>query len=72
MAGNAWEWCWDGYSPYSGDGTDPLGREESQTRVMRGGGWLNSAGIELEPSYRSHAYPMDAFSHLGFRLVRTE
>jgi formylglycine-generating enzyme len=72
MAGNVWEWCWDGFAPYGGAVADPTGRTDGSTRAMRGGGWLNGAGLELEPSYRSHAYPMASFSHLGFRLVRTE
>ena len=55
LAGNVWEW------------TDE--REGASHRVIRGGGWVNSASflrasnrVRRGPSYRSYS--------LGFRLAR--
>lgn len=69
MHGNVWEWCADWYGAYRvGAQTDPEGRRDGDSRVVRGGSW-----IDLAPSCRS------AFRHglgpsyrtdvLGFRLA---
>jgi formylglycine-generating enzyme required for sulfatase activity len=71
MSGNVWEWTEDWHCPYpDGDATDPVGRCESQHRVIRGGSWkfdANSARCGLRYTHR----PQDRGFSLGFRVART-
>ena len=74
MHGNVWEWCWDWYGDWYRDystaaETDPMGESSGCSRVIRGGGWRNSAG-RLRSAYRYDANPSDRFNYLGFRLAR--
>jgi len=72
MHGNVWEWCWDWYGSYSnGPQTDPVGAATGTSRVMRGGGWSNSAG-RVRSARRSGDYPYYGYILLGFRLVRNK
>jgi len=57
MSGNVWEWCWDWYDGSRSD------------RVVRGGGWDNSAEF-VRSAYRLSIDPSDRDGSLGFRLVR--
>jgi formylglycine-generating enzyme required for sulfatase activity len=73
MAGNAWEWVFDRFGPYSGDESrDPAGPDEGDERVLRGGSWINPATF-LPSSTRIHCRPemrYCTFGPIGFRCVR--
>jgi sulfatase modifying factor 1 len=71
MAGNAWDWCADWFTPRRLT-AEPLGPDEGELRVTRGGSFL------CHPSYcwryrnaaRSAAAPDSATGHISFRCVR--
>ena len=72
-AGNVWEWTEDCYAPnYSGLATDGSANTTHgcSYRVIRGGGWLNSAA-SLRSAFRSSNSPMVRSFSVGFRLART-
>lgn len=75
MSGNVWEWCNDRYNPYyyqTSPQVNPLGPSTGSTRVLRGGGWLDSPEwcrsanrVGVSPDYRT--------SRTGFRVaMKTE
>ena len=73
MTGNAWEWTQDRYGEnyYQTSPKDnPQGPEAGNTRVLRGGSWMDRAK-DCRVTQR-YAYPSErAFRSIGFRLVRT-
>ncbi len=71
IAGNVWEWCWDGYGSYSSDSqTDPRGSlPYESSRVVRGGGWLGFA-INCRAADRGNIGPMFRDNYIGFRCAR--
>lgn len=71
MHGNVWEWVQDWYGAYpSGEVTDPQGPTSGSGRVIRGGGWIDSAAY-CRSAYRNRGSPGYRSYYLGFRLVRT-
>jgi|GEM_PF-1510700 len=72
MAGNVWEWIWDRYgSSYyttSNGTTDPRGPASGGGRVLRGGGWGDSA-VRARCAARQYFVPGYTGIFLGFRPV---
>lgn len=71
MLGNTWEWCRDWYnldyyknSPYE----NPIGPDEGSLRVMRGGSFLDRAGL-CRSAYRRVVPPSSRYRYFGFRLA---
>lgn len=72
LAGNVWEWVEDWFDPTfyrRSPAVDPLNRNPSGVKVIRGGGWGNDAW-GLRATLR-HANPPDmGLSMVGFRCAR--
>jgi formylglycine-generating enzyme required for sulfatase activity len=66
---NVWEWCADGYGPYSSTGNSGLQKVHSgDARVLRGGSWrLDSANCRSARRHRSA--PAKRGSGVGCRIV---
>jgi formylglycine-generating enzyme required for sulfatase activity len=70
MSGNVWEWCWDWHeSPLvAGAVSNPPGPMAGPGRVIRGGGWGESAA-GCAVAYRSYDGPVGRSESRGFRVV---
>ena len=68
MHGNVWEWCRDWHAPYDGDATDPVGPDNGEWRVIRGGG-LDSSAVSCSSAQRSSTEPTNDVYCLGFRVA---
>lgn len=69
MSGNVWEWCSDWYGSYfSAAQTDPTGPTTGSNRVLRGGGWCNSATY-CRVAVRDSSTPTVTYPDLGLRLA---
>ncbi|MGE4520652.1 MAG: formylglycine-generating enzyme family protein [Desulfobacteraceae bacterium] len=69
MHGNVWEWCEDWFGDYpSGHVTDPSGPGSGSYRVLRGGGWSDSARSCRGANRFNHS-PGDTNNLYGFRLA---
>lgn len=75
MAGNVWEWSWDRYgsSYYTtiNGTTNPRGPASGSGRVLRGGGWGDSA-VRARCAVREYFAPGYQGIFLGFRPARIE
>jgi formylglycine-generating enzyme required for sulfatase activity len=69
MHGNVEEWCLDWYGPYvAGDQDDPVGREDGEFRVTRGGSHSTEVRY-LRSANRSGTIPEDKSWITGFRVA---
>ena len=69
MSGNVWEWCADWFGDYPEEPVnDPTGPEGGSTRVLRGGSWINRAGL-CRVSYRNYSDPGARSYNVGFRVA---
>jgi formylglycine-generating enzyme required for sulfatase activity len=70
MHGNVREWCSDWYGSYPKRSVkDPTGPDTGESRVLRGGGWLDS-GRSVRSAFRLPFVPGCCDHDSGFRLAR--
>lgn len=71
LGGNAAEWVWDGYEPFSGGAvTDPRGAKGASNRVIRGGSW-GDGPLNARVANRAGFQPSTRIDDLGFRIARS-
>ena len=78
MHGNVWEICYDGFSEVKDYGTyptgavkDPIGSENFNMRITRGGGFFSEAP-ECTSSVRGKFWTGGGCRYLGFRVARSQ
>lgn len=70
MTGNVWEWCWDIYGALPNTPqTNPTGPLDGDHRIIRGGSWVNFAGI-VEVDFRWYYFASHIDINIGFRVLR--
>ncbi len=71
MHGNAREWCWDWYGPYTVERQiNPAGPDSGISRVVRGGALTNSPWL-LRSASRYRSQPSDWNWDFSFRCARS-
>ena len=68
MHGNLYEWCTDWYAESASGGTDPIGPDKGDGRIIRGGTW-NRTATSCRSSYRYSSGPESRSYNIGFRVV---
>lgn len=69
LSGNVAEWCWDWQGDYPlFPVCDPYGPASGTARVLRGGSFLDAAGVSI--AERTGAQPLERQAHIGFRVAR--
>jgi len=68
MNGNTWQWCFDGYGPYTGDAVDPKGSDDTSTHVLRGGSFADTPSA-YRAARRYAMHPGSRYDGHGFRVV---
>ena len=74
MHGNVWEWCLDSWhenydgAPTHGGVWNTCNDSGSDSRLMRGGSWLNNPYICCS-AHRNHNDPAIRYNTLGFRIA---
>lgn len=69
MAGNVWEWCLDGLTPYPGrERSNPRGPMDGSKQIYRGGSW-KSRIASLRTSTRATNSPAYSANDVGFRIL---
>jgi len=69
MAGNVWEWCLDGLTPYPGrERTNPRGPLDGPKQIYRGGSWKSRIS-SLRTSTRATNSPAYSANDVGFRIA---
>ena len=72
MSGNAWEWCqdfWDSEYYRHSPSNNPLGPATGNSRVVRGGSWLNDPD-DCRSAFRNYVLPDYRIFNVGFRVCR--
>lgn len=70
MVGNVWEWCLDGYAPYSSSGqTDPIGESPMNYRCIRGGSFFDFDPKTFTCANRGGNVAKTFGYNTGFRLA---
>lgn len=71
MLGNTWEWCGDRYKKdlyQTSMLSDPKGPQKGESRVLRGGSFMDANGNCLS-AYRRGGNPASSHANIGFRVV---
>jgi len=69
MSGNAYEWVWNWYAPYTSAANPLYGPSTGSDRVIRGGSFSHEPN-EMRVTKRSHVKQFTKSPYLGFRVVK--
>jgi len=73
MAGNVWEWVFDGYDLYRAETDpptrDPTGPTGTGSHVLRGGSWGSMTSVLIRTTGRAWFPPTHRSEYIGFRCA---